>query len=132
MRSLTVKPRILQKSCTGTLTNNWFTADILNYALTLEHLEASFYEQGLKNYTHSDFIAAGCQDPVYEHVQRIADDEKAHEQFLTNALSAAGAKPVERCTYSFPSTDVKSFLAVGSMLEGMSFFSFFHLDNRTG
>ena len=95
-------------------------ADILNYALTLEHLEASFYEQGLKNYTHSDFMAAGCKDPFYANMKKIAEDEKSHEQFLTKALSAAGAKPVERCTYSFPSTDAKSFLAVGSMLEGMS------------
>ena len=90
-----VKPRTLQRSCTGTLTNKRFTADILNYALTLEHLEASFYEQGLKNYTHSDFIAARCRDPVYKHMQRIADNEKVYEQFLTNTLSAAGAKPVE-------------------------------------
>lgn len=36
-----------------------------------------------------------------------------------NALSAAGAKPVERCTYTFPVTDVESFLTLGSMLEGM-------------
>ena len=89
-------PRFLPPpgTCNSYLQTN-FPADILNYALTLEHLEATFYEQGLKNYTHSDFIAAGCQDPVYEHVQRIADNEKAYEQFLTNTLSAAGAKPVE-------------------------------------
>lgn len=96
-------------------------ADILQYALTLEHLEASFYEQGLKNYTQSDFMAAGFKDSAFfTNIKMVAEDEKAHEDFLTKALSAAGVKPVERCTYSFPATDVKSFLAVGSMLEGMS------------
>lgn len=96
-------------------------ADILQYALTLEHLEASFYEQGLKNYTQSDFMAAGFKDPsFFANIKMVGEDEKAHEDFLTKALSAAGAKPVERCTYAFPATDVKSFLAVGSMLEGMS------------
>lgn len=95
------------------------TTDILNYALTLEHLEATFYEQGMKNYTRDDFMAAGCEDTFYKNIMKVGEDEKSHEQSLTKALSAAGAKPVEHYTYNFPVTDVKGFLAVGSMLEGM-------------
>ncbi|KAJ5157649.1 uncharacterized protein N7482_008749 [Penicillium canariense] len=94
-------------------------ADILNYALTLEHLEATFYEEGLKNYTEQDFIDAGLDSTFYTNLKTIAMDETTHEAFLTQALAAAGAKPVERCTYVFPSTDVLSFLALGNVLEGV-------------
>lgn len=93
-------------------------ADILNYALTLEHLEASFYEEGLKNYTQEDFVKAGMKDPFYANLKEVASDEKDHVDFLTSALKAAGASPVTRCTYNFPSTDVSSFLALASVLEG--------------
>ncbi|KAJ5612145.1 hypothetical protein N7510_005339 [Penicillium lagena] len=95
------------------------TADILQYALTLEHLEATFYAEGLKNYTKQDFANAGLNEAAYSNLKMIASDETSHVQFLTKALTAAGAKPVEQCTYAFPSTDVKSFLALGNVLEGV-------------
>ncbi|KAJ5679131.1 hypothetical protein N7462_007375 [Penicillium macrosclerotiorum] len=62
-------------------------ADILNYALTLEHLEAAFYEEGLKNYTQADFVNAGMKDPFYSNLKMVGMDEQSHEQFLTQALT---------------------------------------------
>ncbi|KAJ5827627.1 hypothetical protein N7447_004390 [Penicillium robsamsonii] len=93
--------------------------DVLNYALTLEQLEASFYAEGLKNYTQEDFVKAGMEDPFYANLKKVASDEKEHVDFLTSALKAAGASPVAACTYNFPSTDVGGFLALASVLEGV-------------
>lgn len=59
---------------------------MLNYALTLEHLEATFYEEGLKNYTQEDFVKAGMKDPFYANLKEVASDEKQHVDFLTSAL----------------------------------------------
>lgn len=92
---------------------------ILNYALTLEHLESAFYRQGLKNYTQADFTAAGFADPFYTNLKEISYDEDSHVSFLTSALQAAGVAPVAECTYAFPSTDVKSFVGLSSILEGV-------------
>lgn len=64
-----------------------FAADILNYALTLEHLEATFYAEGLKNYTRADFVNAGMNDPFYANLQEVASDEQTHVSFLTQALT---------------------------------------------
>ncbi|KAL8720908.1 MAG: hypothetical protein Q9225_002294 [Loekoesia sp. 1 TL-2023] len=94
-------------------------ADILNYALTLEHLEDKFYREALANFTQSDFAAAGYDETFYNNLKEVSSDETTHVSFLTAALTKAGAKPVAECTYSYGVTDVKSFLATASILEGV-------------
>ena len=61
-------------------------ADILNYALTLEHLEDKFYREGLANFTAKDFEKAGHHKRFYENMQEIAYDEAQHVSVLTAAL----------------------------------------------
>lgn len=93
---------------------------ILNYALTLEHLEATFYKQGLANFSESDFTSAGFTEAnFYTNLQQLAVDEATHVTFLTGALQAAGATPVAQCTYDFGSLTAKSFMETSMILEGV-------------
>ncbi|KAL9104931.1 MAG: hypothetical protein Q9163_000176 [Psora crenata] len=94
-------------------------ADILNYALTLEHLEDKFYREGLANYTADAFAQAGFDATFYSNLKEISSDEETHVSFLTAGLKAAGAQPVAECTYSFGVTDPKSFVMLSSVLEGV-------------
>lgn len=68
-------------------------ATILNYALTLEHLEAAFYTIGMKNFTQADFVKAGYADPFYANLQKVASDEAEHVTFLTTALKSKLSTP---------------------------------------
>ncbi len=47
----------------------------LNYALTLEHLEATFYAQGMSNFSVADFAAAGYNASVYSYFGLIKEHE---------------------------------------------------------
>jgi hypothetical protein len=62
-------------------------ADILNYALTLEHLEDKFYREGLANFTLADFEAAGYDAEFYNNIKEVSYDETTHVSFLTSALA---------------------------------------------
>jgi rubrerythrin len=61
--------------------------DILNFALTLEYLEAAFYQQAKKEVKLSGDLA--------ELVDLIGDDEAAHVDGLTAAISDMGGMPVK-------------------------------------
>ena len=90
--------------------------DVLNYALTLEHLEATFYREALKTYSASDFDGG---DVVYTLLQQIGDHETAHVDALTGVISDAGGDPVKEATYDFGYTDVASFLATSAAIENV-------------
>ncbi len=99
--------------------------EILNYALTLEHLEAAFYNQGLRQFSSTDF----AQSPVflqlgevaaldvYAYLSLIRAHENAHVRSLTDALRGFGAKPVVPCIYNFAYSGVTEFLTVAQTLE---------------
>lgn len=87
--------------------------DILQYALTLEHLEAAFYAEGLSKFSANDFASGGEQ---YALFRQIADHEATHVKTLEAVL---GDKATKACNYSFPYTDVSSFRALAQVLEGV-------------
>lgn len=83
------------------------------------HLEDVFYRSALANFSVEIFVAAGFTDQLYKDFQTVAKDEATHVKFLTDAITAAGAAPVAECIYNFPVVDVKTFVALASVLEGM-------------
>ncbi|KAK5111141.1 hypothetical protein LTR62_005340 [Meristemomyces frigidus] len=90
---------------------------VLQFALTLEHLENVFYKQALQNFTLQDFEHAGYSADYYNDLHYIAYDEQTHVQILQGALTANGVTPNLPCSYNFPYTDVKSFITLSSVLE---------------
>ena len=66
-------------------------ADILNYALTLEHLEYTFYKETLANYTEAMFAAAGFDSTFYMNLMEVEYDEMTHVNFLTAGLMGKSA-----------------------------------------
>ncbi|EED16603.1 conserved hypothetical protein [Talaromyces stipitatus ATCC 10500] len=93
--------------------------DILQFALTLEHLENTFYKQALAKFTEVEFIAAGFDENFVKNLNFVAHDEEQHVVFLETAIKQAGATPVAACQYNFPITDVTSFVNLATVLEGV-------------
>ena len=102
--------------------------DMLNYALTLEHLEYAFYRDGLKKFGEREFENAKVFDGLgrylrnraYQNFQLLRDHEKTHVDFLTSVINSLGGEPVPECTYNFNKTaftSVAKFVSVAQFLE---------------
>ncbi|KAJ3262128.1 hypothetical protein HDU77_000486 [Chytriomyces hyalinus] len=94
---------------------------VLNFALTLEHLEATYYQLGLAKFGPEQFSSIGLPGFVLEQFNTIAADEAIHVTFLQNAIAATFGvnMAVPKCTYNFDGAlaNIQSFITFASILE---------------
>lgn len=84
---------------------------ILNYALTLEFLEAEFYKQGL--------ATAKLSGEAKSVAQEIGQNEQEHVTALMSTIKDLGGTPVQAPKVKFPFTDQKSFLKLAQTVEDL-------------
>ncbi len=89
--------------------------DVLNYALTLEHLEARFYDM-IEDF---EFGEDGFGNSIIDMLDQIGDHEDAHVETLTSVISDLGGEPVLAADYDFGVTDAQSFLETAAVFENL-------------
>ncbi|MFN8150338.1 MAG: ferritin-like domain-containing protein [Solirubrobacterales bacterium] len=75
--------------------------DILNFALTLEYLEADFYDVAQKELKLSGDMKSFAEE--------VGENEQDHVDALSDAITQMGGKPVAKPKFTFPLKDEKSF-----------------------
>ena len=99
--------------------------DILNYALTLERLEATFYRRVLEKFNQGEFENADFFDGLgdylrrtaYDYFQIISEHENTHVKTLVSVIKSLGGRPVPPSEYNFGITNVASAVRTAKKLE---------------
>lgn len=99
--------------------------DILNYALTLERLEATFYRRVLSKFTEREFENASIFDRqsawvrnrAYDYFKRISAHENTHVETLVSIIKSVGGEPVPASEYNFGIMGVNSAIRTAKVLE---------------
>jgi Ferritin-like domain len=100
-------------SATKTGTEKFGKGDvgILNYALTLEYLEAAFY---------ADVVKSGLfKGSDLETIRKFGKEESEHVAALTAAVKQMGAKPAPKPKTEFPLKSAKSVLELAGTVENL-------------
>jgi hypothetical protein len=81
---------------------------ILNYALTLEYLEARFYQEGLDNIGEEGLCTCNALDQdsplaerAFDELRTIQEHEEAHVEALVATIENLGGEPIEEPTFDF-------------------------------
>lgn len=82
---------------------------ILNFALTLEYLESTFYEEAKTR--------AKASGELKSLVNLIASDEQQHVEALTATIKQLGGKPVAEPEFDFEYSDTAGFLELAQVFE---------------
>jgi Ferritin-like domain len=83
--------------------------DILNFALTLEYLESTFYREAKTR--------AKASGELKSLIGLLADDEKQHVEALTATIKKLGGKPVAEPKFDFPYSNTAGFLKLAQTFE---------------
>jgi hypothetical protein len=84
-------------------------AEILNFALTLEYLEADFYNVKGKQ--------VGLSGQAKSYATLFGEEEQDHVLALIAAIKQLGGTPVTKPTFVFPVSSESTFLVLASVLE---------------
>ncbi len=82
---------------------------VLNFALTLEYLEAAFYAEAKKR--------AGARGELRSLVGLLARDEREHVEALRATIKKLGGKPVAKPKFDFPYSNTAGFLKLAQTFE---------------
>ena len=83
--------------------------DILNFALTLEYLESTFYREAKTR--------AKASGELEKLIGMLAGDEQQHVEALTATIKKLGGKPVKEPKFDFEYGDPATFLKLAQTLE---------------
>jgi hypothetical protein len=82
---------------------------ILNFALTLEYLEAEFYAEAKRR--------AGASGELKSLIGLLEMDEQQHVEALTASVKKLGGKPVAKPKFEFPYDSTAGFLRLAQTFE---------------